>query len=369
VTNCKCSWKAFPKETKTNLWLSSRSPKNDALATKRGFSTAGMRKKRIGIVTVENDIHALTVQSSLARYSDTDCDIIEVNRLCGSSGLSWTNWDRLDQEPSVPAKDRVIDVSELDLIWWRRINTPQEVPADIALTSHIDLINNECRTALAGVVFTAFSGTWISDPAASVRSENKLVQLEAARRAGFKVPRTLISQDPEKIRQFCAALDNQVVVKPLKGTHQVPVLTTMLAEAHLESDTSLSLCPTIYQEYVAGTDHLRVCCFGDKVSATLLKSEELDWRKNLDIPAYSCMLPDEIESRLRKVLQILGLRMGIFDLKRTNGNEHIWLEVNPQGQFLFVEGLSGTDLTTLFADFLYGEAEQAFSQFRMSGSL
>ena len=48
--------------------------------------------------------------------------------------------------------------------------------------------------------------------------------------------------------------------------------------------------------------------------------------------------------------------MGVFDLKLTQDAEPIWIEINPQGQFLFAEGLSGLDLTSAFAEFLYQEA-------------
>jgi hypothetical protein len=48
---------------------------------------------------------------------------------------------------------------------------------------------------------------------------------------------------------------------------------------------------------------------------------------------------------------MLNLRMGIFDLKVSDDGP-VWLEVNPQGQFLFLEGITGVDLTTLFAKFL-----------------
>ena len=48
----------------------------------------------------------------------------------------------------------------------------------------------------------------------------------------------------------------------------------------------------------------------------------------------------------------LGLAMGVVDLKLDGDGEPVWLEVNPQGQFLFVEGLSGVPLTRALAEFL-----------------
>ena len=44
--------------------------------------------------------------------------------------------------------------------------------------------------------------------------------------------------------------------------------------------------------------------------------------------------------------------MGAVDMKISEEGEPVFLEINPQGQFLFVEGLTGMDLTTPFVDFL-----------------
>jgi len=59
------------------------------------------------------------------------------------------------------------------------------------------------------------------------------------------------------------------------------------------------------------------------------------------------------------VLDHLGLKTGVFDLKLDRDGNPVWLEINPQGQFLFAEALSGEDLGTAMADFLHREAQEA----------
>ena len=58
--------------------------------------------------------------------------------------------------------------------------------------------------------------------------------------------------------------------------------------------------------------------------------------------------------------------MGIFDVKLTDDDEPVFLEVNPQGQFLFVEGLCGIPLADAVADFLVVQAREN-SRDRRSG--
>ena len=57
------------------------------------------------------------------------------------------------------------------------------------------------------------------------------------------------------------------------------------------------------------------------------------------------------------MVRALGLRMGILDLKLGPDGELVWLEINPQGQFTFLEGMgSGIRLSRPFCDFLRAEA-------------
>lgn len=316
-----------------------------------------MERKRLAIFTLANDFHAFVIQKEIHDTYDAACSIVEMDRICESGGLTWSNTNSY-----VPAfmttAGEYIDVRNLDLIWWRRGYVYQQIPPEITDSAHLDLITNDCRYASLGLLFNEFKGVWISDPLASHFAINKLVQIRVAQQVGFRTPQTLASQNPQHIQQFCAMLDNRVVVKVVKGTHKAPVLTTMVNEAMLKAEESMRLCPAIYQEFIPGTHHVRACCFGDAVYAALIESKDLDWRANLDVPVSILDLSEDVKVRLRRVLKVLGIKMGIFDLKLDEEGEPIWLEVNPQGQFLFLEGLCGLKLRAAFSKFLYSEAKE-----------
>lgn len=53
------------------------------------------------------------------------------------------------------------------------------------------------------------------------------------------------------------------------------------------------------------------------------------------------------------------MAMGMIDLKITPDGEPVWLEVNPQGQFLFLDALTGLELGKRFAEYLIAEQEAA----------
>jgi hypothetical protein len=99
-----------------------------------------------------------------------------------------------------------------------------------------------------------------------------------------------------------------------------------------------------------------VLCCGRRAHAVQIETERLDWRLDLDTPITPVQLEANLERQLADVLKRLGLRMGVADLKITPDGDPVWLELNPQGQFLFIEGLTGMDLTGPFCDFVREEA-------------
>jgi len=317
-----------------------------------------MARKRFAIFTLADDFHALVIQKALEDNYDVSCGVVGVDRICGNDALTWSNFNGFGPTFSTADGER-IDVRNLDLIWWRRAHVLQNIPDDVTDPASIDVINNDCRFAMLGMLLNDFKGVWISDPQATRHAQNKLVQLRIAERIGFRTPRTLVSQNELAIQEFCSLLDNRVVVKVVRGAKSAPLLTTMIDPSALQEVDSIRLCPTMYQEFIPGTRHVRACCFGTTAYAALLESKDVDWRDNLDIPVSVFELPEPLKARLQAALKALGIKMGIFDLKFDEIGEPVWLEVNPQGQFLFLEGLCGLPLTAAFTEYLYQEAAGA----------
>lgn len=307
------------------------------------------------MLTEADDFHAYRIRHAL-RERGHSCRIIESNRLSGRGRLSWTA--PADESSAVvyDIEEEPVALGDLDLIWCRRVHAPAVVPEHVRDPAARAVIDRNTAAALEGALHSDFDGAWVSGWRETRAAELKLVQLRAAQAAGLRVPQTLVSQDPERVRAFCEELQYEVVVKSVAGSRTTPTMTGRVTPDIL-TDDAITLSPAIYQELVPGTRHLRVCCFGDKAYAALLESDRLDWRYPHDFQAQPTELDAETASKLVRVLELLNLRMGIFDLKPQQADEAIWLEVNPQGQFLFLEGMTGMPLTTAFTDFLVREAE------------
>lgn len=239
-------------------------------------------------------------------------------------------------------------------MWIRRLSPTQRIAVADSIKSH-ELIDNDCSGAVSALFDTCFRGTWISSVSATLEASNKIYQLNVARECGFRVPHTLVSQSKSEVVEFTEHHAGMVIVKPVVGMTSRFLLTRRLERPEAISAEAFQRCPAIYQEYIPGTRHIRLNCFGDRSFAAAIDTAETDSRPNLSVPYSIWPVPDPVHARVRKVLDALHLAMGVVDLKETPSGDLVWFEVNPQGQFLFLEPLTGLKLSQHFADYLLSE--------------
>lgn len=308
------------------------------------------------IITIKDDIHAVTIRNTLKDKGYDDCHIIECDQLTTTNRVMWKNVNNEEAAYLCTSDGVSINVKEADLIWWRRVRADQQLEFEMENDHQVKLINNDCRGSLGGILESAFTGKWISAPSATDKAANKIYQLSVAGKCGFRIPDTLISQSQDEVQEFIDGQRGKVIVKPVVGAAGPLMFTTFMDDARKTDPTSFRVCPAVYQEYIEGTKHIRLNCFGNKSYAAIIETEELDWRPNLNVPIQKWDVPEVLHKKIRKVLDRLGLAMGILDLKITPEGEYVWLEVNPQGQFLFLEPLAQMPLASIFSDYLLEEA-------------
>lgn len=251
-----------------------------------------------------------------------------------------------------------------DVVWYRRPTTPV-LPESLLHPGDLPVARRECYDFFAGLYHLAAPDAFWVNPLAARRAELKPVQLRDAVRAGLTVPATLLSNDPGRIRRFLDEHQGRAIYKPFhpaqwdKDDQVAVLLTSEVGPGDLPEDEILRLTPGIFQEKVEKDHELRVTVMGEHVvTAKLLsqRSEETrtDWRAGagrLDVEPGE--LPREVEEGCLRVMRSLGILFGAFDFIVTPEGEHVFLEVNPAGQFLWVEETC-PDLLLLapFVDFL-----------------
>jgi len=191
------------------------------------------------------------------------------------------------------------------------------------------------------------------------------VQLRIARAAGLRTPRTLVTNDFERAREFAESCGGKLVVKATgKGWLYGPdagvqsVLTNRISGADLRRE-EIELAPVTFQEEVPKAYEIRANVVGGRVLAIRIDSQrsaqsEVDWRRyDLDNTPYSpYQLPAVIEAACVKVTKDLGLEYGAIDLIRRPDGEYVFLEINGNGQFLWAEDLSGVEVSQAIAALL-----------------
>ena len=238
-------------------------------------------------------------------------------------------------------------------LWWRRGATSQAASSDLDDPVHRAMVDAAWRDFLIGLCGIRFTGTWVSRPEVTARAENKLVQLDAARKAGLLVPTTVITQDPAEVRGLWEVTSGRLVVKAQRSAGGFTYPTRRLAQEDLDRTAAIKLAPAIYQEEVPGVSHLRTHWLGTRFLTVRVRSKALDWRRDLGVPMEVAALPSEIEYQLTKMFLQLGLAFGVCDLKESPDGKVHFLEVNPQGQFAFWDALiPGANVCSAVANYL-----------------
>lgn len=147
----------------------------------------------IVIATAADDLHARIVKESVRSIrGHPECHIVECDRLSQREGVTYgVNYAVTDRV--LTSERSIVSISDANIVWFRRTSPRQRLDLVVENEAARSLIDNDCRGALNGLLTTHFHGKWISSPEATYRASDKIGQLEAALRRGFRVSRTLVT--------------------------------------------------------------------------------------------------------------------------------------------------------------------------------
>lgn len=301
------------------------------------------------IVTEPNDIHAVLVTLVLESFGHQVVNFFSADFPTEQKNSVW-----IDQtQYRCQTKDSYQNISHqgYDVVWWRRPRMPYIAKDKIYKD---DYLFHQRESQMFHDSFThqlAPRAWWINRKEAAVRSNYKLLQLRLATEVGLKIPATLCSNRYEDIVDFYRRHQSKgIIYKPL--TYQVwqessgykIFYTSKIEEVSWLEKNKVELIPGLYQEHLAKKFELRVTCFGDFIIAAKLNSQlqqesRVDWRcvsaNHLMVEPYE--LPENLKQQIRFLMRELGIVFGCLDFIVTPDDQYIFLEVNEQGQFLFLE--------------------------------
>ena len=249
------------------------------------------------------------------------------------------------------SEDRIASLDAVKRIWFRRHRLPA-LPTD-TVPAHAEYCLRESQWFVRGLLWNLAeqvpAANWMSLPANIQRAESKMLQLHVAGTVGLACPETLISNNPDEIRVFFARQEGRVVAKPLRlgffdyGHVQTAAYTTAVSTADLATDDALAVAPVIYQRHLEKRCDIRVTIVGDSIYTAAIHSQDadsarVDWRRSdVELAHEVHVLPDEIATACQRLMKALNLHFGAVDLVLTPNDQYYFLEINPNGQWLWLE--------------------------------
>lgn len=279
---------------------------------------------------------------------------------------------------SYTVKGRRIDLDDVSAVWYRRLASPR-LDEQISDAEARRFALGESRAFLRGLWNILQDRFWMNALTANEVAGSKPLQLAVAQNVGLTIPRTLITNKPSDVAAFVQRSEGPVIYKPLESFATDPspdgaipakcVYTNIITSSHLNSfGAQVRLSPCLFQEYVPKQVELRITIIGDEFLTAAIDSQaseksRVDWRRyDLERTPYQPYQLSEVnKQKLSALMKELGLVYGAIDCVVRPDGEMVFLEVNPGGQWLWIEELTQLPIGLTIARFLASHvAEPAF---------
>lgn len=251
---------------------------------------------------------------------------------------------------------------EITHVWFRKPRPPI-ISEAVEDEGHRGLALQESESTLNWIYQALRHPLWMNHPDANHQASSKLLQIRTAAELGFNVPRTLVSNDPEEIRRFYDEVGGNLAIKTM-GPHAYAsrgrskdtiygLYTKRISHNLLHQLHFAKYCPSLLQEYIEKRLEIRVTIVDDEVFACEIHSQDMpetkeDWRHPRFVYSLKhCphQLPETISQKCKAMLQRFNLLFGAFDLVLTLDDHYVFLEMNANGQWLWIEDLTSLKIT------------------------
>lgn len=308
------------------------------------------------IVSTMTDEHAVAVRHELSKRG-TPATVLDLSHFPQHMKLAMQYDVPNDRKLSLILPDQTkLNLGACTVVWWRR---PQHFVLHPELTreSYRHFAFSESHEAFAGL-WQSLDVFWVNHPTRDDVAHRKAFQLNVAQEVGLTIPRTLITNDPNVVREFIAQQGcERTIYKAFSATEQEWRETRLLKQEELALIDNVKYTPVIFQEYIEACYDLRITIVGDEIFPAAIYSQEtaykFDFRMDIvNSRIEAIRLPSAIENQLHALMARLGLVYGAIDMRLTPDGRYIFLEINPAGQWLFIEQRSMQPITASLASLL-----------------
>jgi len=251
---------------------------------------------------------------------------------------------------------------DISNVWFRR---PREIVSsagnDGAERSHT---RAEWAEALEGFLCQVPIEKWMNHPGHNVMASHKIEQLTRASRAGLRIPDTIVTQSSEAFHAFWEKCCGRVVVKPLASgfleratpEQDTNIYTSQVALEDISLINLLKHCPTLCQQLVDKEADVRVIVVDGDIHSVSLVARESNGTQRLDVRRdnmrdvfyTSVNPPSSVQTALLALIESYKLRFAAIDFGINNAGEWFFFEINPNGQWAWLDLAGASDIATSF---------------------
>lgn len=195
-----------------------------------------------------------------------------------------------------------------------------------------------------------------------IRARNKFDQLMFARKLGLKIPETLITNNCVEAKIFLNNFGN-VIIKTIAGYGVKKdggfesIFTNKMTKEREQFLETLALSPVCFQENIEKKFELRITVVYPTIFACRIDSQNtqktmIDWRR-YDIkntPHLIYDLPRDFGEKLLMIMEYYNIHFASFDVVVTPDDRMVFLEMNPNSQWIWIEALTGLPITDTLID-------------------
>lgn len=289
----------------------------------------------------------------------TNKDDISVNYLISKLRLKTKEFLRINSEDidkikfdinpkgefQVRVNNKVFNLKDVISVLFKR--TPSKFDFNKEDTNQ-PYLNNERKHFFEGLYLCLNKAKWINPMFSTHIAERKIYQLNQANILGLQIPDSLITNNPVSADKFLQK-HSKTIIKPISNGLQVvnddifSIYTSEMSKDFFSSynKTSLFETPVFLQEKIENYSDIRVIIINENVFAVRIEKNdksEVDWRKPEIVKTYTKItLPNKLSKLLIKLNKSFGLVYSAIDLIEKPNGEYVFLEVNPVGEWVWLE--------------------------------
>lgn len=264
--------------------------------------------------------------------------------------VNW-HWQGTTLSGYIEGPDWKLDLEDVTGVYARYLGAEGRMPPSDIEPVSVPAVYAECDSGLMALL-EDLPCPVVNRIAGGMSNNSKVYQALMVRECGLRTPPTLVTTDPEAVRRFYEDCGREVVYKSLSGIRSI---VRRLTPEHLERLPLLRHGPAQFQSFIPG-DNVRVHTVGDRLFATRVHSEAVDYRyggrEGHDVMMEATVVPEAVGQACLRLARRFDLLHAGIDLKETPDSEYYCFEVNPSPGFLYYEQQTGQPISVALAELL-----------------